>query len=194
MATCCVVGIAGGSAAGKTTLARALAQFIQEQTSSPRVELLHLDDFWKDKSCGPTFSSKDGKTQFNFNHPDALDQERLLSRIRSICAAENAPDVLLLEGLMVLQILALRELLDVRIFVDLEADVRALRRLLRDMKGGRASTDPEVIASYYLESARVGHNLFVEPSRIHADFLVRGDADFSRVVPLLAGAIRSKNG
>lgn len=189
----CVVGIAGGSAAGKTSLALALKHFI-EQTSSQQAELLHLDDFFRDKTGEPTFvSPSDGEKRFNFNHPGALDQERLLGCIRSRCTAEEAPDILFVEGLMVLQILPVRETLDVRVFVELEADVRALRRLLRDMKGGRAKTNPEWIATYYLESARAGHDLFVEPSRVHADLIVRGDADFSRVVPLLAATILSKS-
>jgi uridine kinase len=188
-----VVGIAGGSAGGKTTLARALLCFLEEQSPSRRVELLAGDSFYHaDKTRGPSFvSPSSGKEQFNFNHPDAIDVERLLSTIATRSSAGDAPDVLVIEGLMVLQIPAIRDALDVRIFVELEADVRALRRILRDMQGGRHITDPPLIAAYYLESARVGHELYVEPSRVHADLIVRGDADFSRVVPLLAAAILS---
>lgn len=189
----CVVGIAGGSASGKTSLTRALMGFFEAQTPDVQVEMLSSDAFFRvDKTQGPTFvSPSTGVSQFNYNHPDALDCEQLLASIAARCTSKDAPHILCVEGLMVLHIPEVRELLDVRVFVELEADVRALRRLLRDMKGGRVSTDPEFIATYYLESARVGHELFVEPSRVYADLIVRGDADFERVTPLLAGAIHA---
>lgn len=189
----CVVGIAGGTASGKTSLTRTLKQFLGEQPTSPRVDMLSVDAFFHaNKTLGPTFvSPTSGEELFNFNHPDAIDQQKLLASIASQVTAEGSPTILLVEGLMVLHIPEVRAMLDVRVFVELEADKRALRRLLRDMKGGRGSTDPEWIATYYLESARVGHDLFIEPSRVHADFIIRGDADFSRLVPLLAAAIES---
>ena len=107
---------------------------------------------------------------------------------RGIVAAD-APDVLIVEGLMALHVEEIRQRLDMRMFIELEADMRALRRLLRDMNGGRGSTDPRWIATYYQECARVGHEAYVEPSRVYADLIIRGDADFARVTPLLAGAI-----
>ncbi len=191
----CVVGIAGGSASGKTSLTRALTDFLAVQSPSLRLEVLHLDDFFRaDKTGEPSFvSPSSGKRQFNFNHPDAINQESLIERVASLSSAGDAPDILVIEGLMTLQIPRLRALIDVRIFVELEADVRALRRLLRDMKGGRASTDPDVIANYYLESARIGHELWVEPSRVHADFIVHGDADFARIAALWAGILDANN-
>ncbi|RYG65731.1 hypothetical protein EON80_16780 [bacterium] len=188
---CRVVGIAGGSASGKSTLAAALAQFLERQPSAPKVEVLSADRFYhRDMARGPVITSASfPEDQFNFNHPDALDVERLRESIKSRVAAEDAPNVLLIEGLMVLQIPSILALLDIRIFVELEADVRAVRRLMRDMQGGRGNADPQFIANYYLECARVGHELFVEPSRIHADLIVRGDADSSRLIPLLASTI-----
>ncbi len=188
-----IVGIAGGTASGKTTLTRALKNFLETQPTSPRVEVVNVDAFFRaDKTLGPTFvSPSSGEELFNFNHPDALDQQRLLAHITARSTAQDAPHILLIEGLMVLHLPEIRDRLDVRLFVELEADVRALRRLLRDMKGGRGSTDPEWIANYYLECARVGHELFIEPSRVHADFIVRGDANPSRLVPLLSAALIS---
>ena len=105
---------------------------------------------------------------------------------------QTRPDALIVEGLMALHVEEIRKRLDMRVFIELEADVRALRRLLRDMNGGRGSTDPQWIATYYQECARVGHNAYVEPSRVYADLIVRGDADFARVAPLLAGAIAAQ--
>jgi uridine kinase len=144
----------------------------------------------EDRAAGPHFvSASTGERLFNWNHPDAYDLARLLADIDSRATAPDAPDVLLVEGLMALHFPDLRQRLALRLFVDLDADVRALRRLLRDMAGGRASRDPEFIARYYRESARVGHARYVEPSRSHADLLLRGDADFARLIPLLCAVV-----
>lgn len=190
---CCVVGIAGGSASGKSTFVGALKRHLEEQATSPHVELLSADAFfWADKSQGPKFTSPStGEEHFNFNHPDALDLQQLLTRITVRSTSADAPHVLVVEGLMLLHIPEIRQLLDVRVFIELEPDVRALRRLLRDAQGGRGTTDHHWIANYYLESARIGHNLFIEPSRVHADLIIRGDSDFSRTAPLLSAAITS---
>jgi uridine kinase len=193
MAAKIVVGIAGGSASGKSTLAVALSDFLTRDEPQRRVEILSADAFFKqDKTQAPVFvSPSTGEEHLNRNHPDSTDNPRLIAAIEAHMLAE-ASDVLLVEGLMVLQITEIREKLDLRLFIELDADERALRRLLRDMKGGRASTDPQFIAAYYLECARVGHYHFVEPSRSHADLIVRGDADFKRVVPMLAAVIQTR--
>ena len=104
----------------------------------------------------------------------------------------DGPNVILLEGLMVLQVAAVRERSDLRLFVELDADERALRRMLRDMSGIRGIADPAGIATYYRECARVGHAQFVEPSRVYADLIVRGDADWERLRPLLLAVIDAR--
>lgn len=184
-----IVGIAGGSASGKSTLAAALAEALTERLK--QVETLAMDRYVReDRAAGPHFlSASTGERLFDWNHPDAYDTARLLSDLGGRAAAPDAPDVLLVEGLLALHFTELRRRLDLRLFVDLEADVRALRRLLRDMQGGRASRDPQFIARYYLESARVGHARYVEPSRLQADLILRGDADFSRLAPLLCAVV-----
>lgn len=184
-----VVGIAGGSASGKSTLAATLAEAQTERLK--QVETLAMDRYMReDRAAGPHFvSASTGERLFDFNHPDACDLMRLITDMDRRLSAPDAPDVLLVEGLMALYFPDLRRHFGLRLFVDLDADVRALRRLLRDMQGGRASRDPQFIAHYYLESARIGHARYVEPSRAHADLLVRGDADFARLVPLLCAVV-----
>lgn len=188
-----VVGIAGGSASGKSTLAVALSEFLTKDEPQCRVETLSADTFFKqDKTQAPIFvSPSTGEEHLDRNHPDSTDNPRLIAAIEAH-RLEETLDVLLVEGLMVLQITEIREKLDLRFFIELEADERALRRLLRDMKGGRANSDPQFIAAYYLECARVGHYRFVEPSRAYADLIVRGDADFGRVVPMIAAVIQAR--
>ena len=187
-----IVGIAGGTASGKSTLARTLAQALVERTAATAVEIIGTDRYFReDKLQEPQFFFKhQGKPMFDWNHPDAIDNARLLADLEARCAAADAPHVILLEGLMVLHESALRERCDLRLFVELDADERALRRMLRNMQVQAVSTDPQFIAAYYLESARVGHARYVEPSRVHADLIVRGDADFARVAPIVAAAIR----
>lgn len=184
-----VIGIAGGSASGKSTLARALAESLTERLK--QVETLAMDRYVReDRVAGPHFvSPMTGERLFDWNHPDAYDLGRLLADVAVRASAQDAPDVLLVEGLMALHFPDLRRRFALLLFLDLDADVRALRRLLRDMAGGRVSRDPEFIARYYLECARVGHARFVEPSRAHADLVLRGDADFTRLTPLLCAAV-----
>lgn len=186
-----VVGIAGGSASGKTTFAAALASALAAGIPPRQAEVLHMDRYaLTDRTAGPSFVfSPTGETLFNMNHPDAFDFPRLLTDIEERCAAEKGLDVLIVEGLMTLHDKAVRERLDLRLFLELDADERALRRMLRDMAGGRSSRDPQFIADYYRESARVGHALYVEPSRRSADLILRGDGDFDRLAKMVARVI-----
>ncbi len=188
-----VVGIAGGSASGKTTFTSALVQSI---TSEPalRVEVTPMDRyFYRGAPGGPIFTSPStGESLPDNNHPNSADNARLIVDLDSRCSNPDAPDVLIVEGLMALHIPEIRERCDLRLFLELDADVRALRRLIRDMNGGRGNTDPAWIATYYRECARVGHTTYVEPSRAHADFILRGDADIARTAPLVGSMIRAR--
>lgn len=187
-----IVGIAGGSASGKTTFAAALTTHLEVGTPPLRVETFHMDRYARaDRSAGPFFvSSVTGETLFNINHPDAFETARLVEEIEARVGSADAPDVLIVEGLLVLRDPALRACLDLRLFLELDADERALRRLLRDMAGARGSRDPAVIAAYYRESARVGHALYVEPSRVYADLILRGDGELPRMAGMTASVLR----
>lgn len=184
-----VVGMAGGSASGKTTFTKRLLEWFEAQPL--RVELVNMDKyFYRGKDGGPTLVlPSTGEVMADNNHPNSADNARLVADMDARCSAEDAPEVFIVEGLMALAVEEIRSRLDVRIFMELEPDVRALRRMLRDMEGGRGNTDPRFIATYYLECARIGHGKYVEPSRANADLILRGDADFERTVPLVGGLI-----
>ena len=186
-----IIGIAGGSASGKSTFAASLVQTLSQINSSCTVEVFHTDTyFYHDKLRGPTFwSASASEEQFDCNHPESADNARLLADVRARAAATDAPQVILIEGLMVLHEPTIREWLDLRLFIELDADERALRRLLRNMSKGQ---EPTAIATYYRECARVGHARYVEPSRVHADFVMRGDADFTRLSRLVAEVVESR--
>jgi uridine kinase len=191
---CVCVGIAGGSASGKTTFTAALKQRLTEDDPPLRVEVLGMDRyFYRGTNGGPTLVlPSTGETMANNNHPESADNARLVADLHVLRSAPDAPDVILVEGLMCLHVPEIRDCLDLRLFIELDADVRALRRLLRDMSGARGNTDPRFISDYYRECARVGHAHYVEPSRVHADLILRGDADFTRITPLVAAAIHSQ--
>lgn len=189
-----VVGIGGGSASGKTTFTAALKQSLTDGDAPLRVEVFGMDRyFYRGKDGGPTLvSPSTGETIPDNNHPDSADNARLVTDLKALRSAPDAPDVILVEGLMCLHVDAIRGCLDLRLFLELDADMRALRRLLRDMSGERGNTDPRFIARYYQECARVGHARYIEPSRVHADLILRGDTDFARLAPMVAAVIRSQ--
>ena len=184
-----LVGLAGGSASGKSTLSSQLAAALRERILGRSVEVCSTDAYFLPTGEMPTFYSPSrGKDMPDFNRPDAIDQARFLADLDARRSAPTRPDVLIVEGLMVLHIPEIRQRLDVRLFIDLEADQRALRRVVRNLEAQYGGT-PREIADYYRESARVGYERFVEPSRRWADLIVRGDGDFDRTAPMLAAMI-----
>ncbi len=192
MAKHLVVGIAGGSASGKTTLVGTLSQALTEHgilhvvVSSDRYMRRSIED-------GPSFTfSVTGERMFNANHPDSINWALLLQELDERLHQLDEPHVVLLEGHLILHNPEVRSRMDLRLFIELDADERALRRLLRDMNGGRGFADPAHIAAYYLECAREGHALYIEPSRKYADLIVRGDASWDRLRPLLLAVISDR--
>jgi uridine kinase len=186
-----LVGIAGGSASGKTTFTAALERDLAHGRTPVRVEAIGMDRyFYRGKAPGPQFvSPSTGETLADNNHPDSADNARMIADLDARREAPTRPDVILLEGLMALHLQAVRDRCDLRLFVELDSDIRALRRLLRDMSGVRGNPDPQFIATYYRECARVGHIRYVEPSREYADLILRGDADLTRTVPMVAAVV-----
>jgi uridine kinase len=187
-----VVGIAGGSASGKSTLATALRTALEQE--GRRVDVLASDPYmFHDLEHGPVFRSPStGEIAFDCNRPDSIDWPAVLRDLDARINAPDAPDVLLVDGMMLLYIEDVRERLDLRLFVEMDADERAMRRMLRDLRSDRGLDTPEAIAAYYLESARVGHANYIEPSRVHADLIIRGDAPSQRVVPMLVSVVDSQ--
>lgn len=188
-----LVGIAGGSASGKSTLATALVQALTDGPEPLHCQVFNTDRYFRRQDPeAPTVTLPSGEQLFDYNRPDSVDNTRLAEDLDRLSQGDGAPDVILVEGLMVLHTSIIRERLDVRLFVELDADERALRRLLRNL-GPAIPIDMDKghwIASYYNASARVGHQRYVEPSRVYADLILRGDADFARTAPMVAAVVR----
>ncbi len=191
---CCVVGIAGGSASGKSMFTRVLVEALTDREPGLRIRVLHTDGYFRlgSPEMPHLVLSTNGEVLPDFNRPDSVDLDRLIADLDAAILGNDAADILIVEGLMVLHLDAVRERLDLRLFVELDADTRALRRLVRNLEHhGDPLSDQSAgsIAAYYLESAKVGHERYIEPSRAYADLIVRGDADFSRVAPMVATVV-----
>lgn len=201
-----IVGIAGGTGSGKTSLARA----IYDRVGRDRIEWISHDSYYRDFE-GLTAEERH---HINFDHPDSLETELLARHLDVLCkgSAIEVPvydfaayarksdethhveprKVIIVEGILVLAEPELRKRIDIKLFVDTPADIRFLRRLMRDIKTrGRGV---ESVIEQYMATVRPMHEEFVEPSKRHADLiipeggenLVAIDAIIARVERLLA--------
>lgn len=178
-----VVGVAGGSGSGKTTVVRRLMDALGPE----QVALLEQDAYYRDAA----HLSPDERAARNYDHPDAIDEPLFVSHVRELKAGQpvKAPcydfvrhsrtaetttveprACLVVEGILVLATAAIRRLLDVKLYVDTDADIRFIRRLRRDLQE-RGRTAESVMAQW---ESTVGpmHLQFVEPSKRHADLIV----------------------
>jgi uridine kinase len=178
-----LLGVAGGTGSGKTTVARAILSAVGQS----RIGLLEQDSYYRDVD----WVSDGDLLHHNFDHPSALDEELLVSHLGELRAgrAVAAPvydfvrhrrtertrrveplPVVVLEGILILAEPAVRELLDFKIYVDTDADLRLIRRLERDIaERGRALAD---VLRQYQRSVRPMHLEFVEPSKRWADVII----------------------
>ena len=178
-----LIGIAGGTGSGKTTLANELINsFGQDEVS-----ILRHDNYYKrhDDMC------YEERSKLNYDHPDAFDTELLCEHIRELKAGRSiqmpvydysvhnrseetievrpAP-VIVLEGILIFAETSLCELMDIKVFVDTDADVRILRRIVRDVKERGRSLNS--VISQYLTTVKPMHEQFVEPSKRRADIII----------------------
>jgi len=179
----CVLGVAGGTGSGKTTVARAILDAVGEE----RIALIEQDSYYRDVD----WRSETELLHHNFDHPSALDNELLVAHIAALKAGHpvevpiydfvrhrrtnrtrriEPQPVIILEGILIFVEPALRDLLDFKIYVDTDADLRLIRRLGRDMsERGRTVQD---VLRQYLETVRPMHLEFVEPSKRWADIII----------------------
>ncbi len=198
-----VIGIAGGSGSGKTTLVERL---LRHRDCQDVLSFLPHDAYY----LNPADMPEAIRTAHNWDHPlsldnrlfvehlDALRGDRAVARpvydfashSRSAATVRVEPrPVLLLEGILLLAVTEVRERIDLRVFVDTPADLRFLRRVLRDTKERKRSV--ESIVEQYQTTVRPMHQEFVEPSRIHAHAIIPWETDNGEAVELLAARIRS---
>lgn len=198
-----VIGIAGGTASGKSTMARTII----DKVGNDRVAYIEYDWYYKDLSNLPL----DERFKTNFDHPDSLDTELLIEQMKIIRNGEavNAPqydfktctrlpdtkeikpkDIVIVDGILALSSPELRELYDLKIFVDMAADERLSRRLERDVKERGRSV--ESVINQYRSTVKPMHDQFVEPWKQFADIVVPGEASKSRALDAIAGQVLDK--
>jgi uridine kinase len=183
-----LIGIAGGTGSGKTSFARKLLA----RLGAERCLLIAQDAYYKDGSA----LDPGARAAVNYDHPDAFDTPLLVDDLRDLKAGRPVPHltydhaaytrrvlsdplpprpVLLLEGILILAEEPLRRLMDIKLFIDTDADVRILRRLERDIaERGRSF---QSVSRQYLQSVRPMHLEFVEPSKRYADLIVPEGAE-----------------
>jgi uridine kinase len=180
-----IIGITGGTASGKSTLARKLAEALGDLS----VTVIGMDRYFKaDKPLHK--APLTAREWPDFNSPDSFHLDALVADLDALIFSAEAPDVAIVEGLMTLQHEPLRERLDLKVFVDAPADERIVRRLRRNM-AERGLTFDE-IATFYLESVRFRHEQYVEPSRWHVDIVINGLTMPEAGVQMLAEWIRQR--
>lgn len=178
-----IIGIAGGSGSGKTSVTNEIMKNLEGHS----VALLAQDYYYKDQSH-LTF---DERLETNYDHPFAFDNDLLIENLNDLRSGKQIEvptydysnhtrsdktiafepkDVIIVEGIFALENKTLRDLMDVKIYVDTDADLRILRRLLRDTEE-RGRTMDSVI-NQYLNVVRPMHNQFIEPTKRYADIII----------------------
>ncbi len=200
-----VIGIAGGTGSGKTTV----AQEILQRVGPGRIAFLQHDAYYKDRSGLPPAR----RAEINFDHPDSLETNLLIYHIGQLKNGQSVEvpiydfsthsrtdktftvqprGVILIEGILIFVEPALRDICDVKIFVDTDSDIRFIRRLQRDIAERGRTT--ESVIKQYLETVRPMHLEFVEPSKRYADVIIPeggfNTAALDMVVARIEGLVR----
>ncbi|ADU94962.1 uridine kinase [Geobacillus sp. Y412MC52] len=197
-----VIGVAGGSGSGKTSVARAIYDHFGDHS----ILVLEQDFYYKDQSHLPF----EERLKTNYDHPLAFDNDLLIEHIHKLLRYEpidkpvydytlhtrssdvirvEPKDVIIVEGILVLEDERLRNLMDIKVYVDTDPDIRIIRRLIRDMKE-RGRTFDSVIEQY-LSVVRPMHNQFVEPTKRYADVIIPEGGQNVVAIDLMVAKIRT---
>ena len=178
-----MIGVAGGSSSGKTTISERLV----EMTGAQHLSRIELDSYYLDRSD----ETLEQRSQANYDHPDAFDWPLLNDHLAALANGANVPvpiydysqhnrsgatrdvepnRIVVVDGILVLYDRALRDRFDLKIFVDTAADIRLIRRLQRDVAERGRTT--ESVIEQYLTTVKPAHERFIEPSKRHADVII----------------------
>lgn len=183
-----IIGVAGGTGSGKTTVARKLVEALPPGSAS----IVAYDSYYRDQAEMPAAE----RTTINYDHPDALESDLLAAHLAALRAGHavevpiydfktdrrltetrrlEATSIVIVEGILTFVAPAVREQLDIKIFVDTDADIRVFRRIRRDLEE-RGRSFASVREQYY-RTVRPMHNQFVEPSKRWADLIIPEGGD-----------------
>jgi uridine kinase len=197
-----VIGICGGTGSGKTTVAREILKALP----SKNVSIIHQDAYYKKQSE----KSFDERTQTNYDHPFAFDTDLLLTHIGDLIEGEDVDmpiydfsnhdrcdeteriysrEIVILEGILILEDPRLREVMDIKIFVDTDTDVRIIRRITRDINERGRSL--ESVIEQYLATVKPAHEQFIEPSKKYADIIIPEGGFNAVAIDVMVGKIKT---
>lgn len=196
-----LIGITGGTGSGKSSIADA----IYSSFSNECIAMIQQDMYYKDQSN----LSMEERVKTNYDHPRAFDNELLISHLQDLINGVGIDkpiydfskhtrshetvrveprEIIIVEGILVLENKELRDLLDIKVYVDTDADIRILRRLIRDINE-RGRTVESVI-NQYLEIVRPMHMEFIEPTKRHADIIVPEGGQNKVAIDILVSKIK----
>lgn len=196
------IGISGGTGSGKTTIVKRIYSEVPEDS----ISIIEHDSYYKDQS----HLTYEDRCKTNYDHPFAFDTDLFVEHIISLKNGHfiekpiydyeihnrkketiivEPKEIIIVEGLLVFYEEKIREQLDIKIFVDTDADIRIMRRILRDMKE-RGRTLDSIIAQY-INTVRPAHEQFIEPSKKYADIIVTEGGNNLVAVDLMVTKIKS---
>ena len=198
-----VVGVAGGTGAGKSTIVKE----ILKNLGAEKVSVIQYDSYYKNR---PELAFEE-RSKINFDHPDSLDTNLMVEHLKLLISGKNVEipvfhhftkylrdsntkkiesrPIIIVEGILVLNDKKLRELMNLKVFIDSPPDLRFIRRLKRDLfENGRSV---ESVTKQYLATIRPMHEEYVEPSKIHADLNVPEGCSIRQAVDLLISHLQA---
>lgn len=198
-----VIGITGGSGSGKSTVVKSVTETIPQD----KMTIIPQDAYYKDQSH---LSTQD-RLKTNYDHPLAFDNDLLIKHVNQLFEGKSIKrpiydfskhnrdqenyiliepkEIIILEGIMILEDERLRKLMDIKIFVDTDADLRILRRIQRDIEERGRSL--ESVISQYLDTVRPAHMQFIEPSKKYADIIIPEGGHNTVAIDMLITKIQS---
>lgn len=197
-----VIGVAGGSGSGKTSVTKAICDRFSDKT----ILVLEQDDYYKNQD----HLSFEERLKTNYDHPFAFDNDLLIQHIKELL--EQRPiekpvydykrhtrseevilvepkDVIIVEGILVLEDSRLRDLMDIKLYVDTDNDIRFIRRLVRDIKERGRNLDS--VVEQYLNSVRPSHLQFIEPTKRYADIIIPEGGENFVAIDVIASKIET---
>ena len=179
-----IIGITGGTGSGKSTVCKA----IKDSIPAENIAILEQDAYYKDQ----THLSFEDRLKTNYDHPLAFDNKLLINHIDMLCEGKSIEkpiydyelhtrkqnetvtispkDIIIVEGIMILEDEELRDKLDIKIYVDTEDDIRILRRIQRDIKERGRTVDS--VIEQYLQTVKPAHDQFIEPYKKYSDIII----------------------
>ncbi|GAA2872598.1 uridine kinase [Lactobacillus intestinalis] len=198
-----IIGITGGSGSGKTTIAHEIANQIE---ANDRIVIMTQDSYYKDNTGLPMSE----RQKINYDHPNAFDMPLLEAQLNQLLHRKpiemptydftehtrsdktvhiNPADIIILEGILVLFNEEIRNLMDIKVYVDTDDDIRFIRRLERDMKERGRSLDS--VINQYLTTVKPMYHQFIEPTKRYADIIIPEGGENNVAIDMLTTKVRS---